>query len=160
MTEEPAKTEKPLPPSPNPDLGRQLQAAAMSGDPNKALDALVAAGVVSKEQREQMVAEDARAKEGIRVIAAQVANCTEAVRIMAHAMDTWRDGVRGDILKVQREVELIRRSMNKLPGFKDAYDIAKAEVEAREAAQKAKDVAPKSVKLNGVVTSPQLQKSP
>jgi len=104
MTDEekakPVSNETTMPPSPNPDLGRQLLAAASSGDPNKALDSLVAAGVMTPEARAGMLAEAEKEKEGQLKLAYQIAQNTEAVRFMAHAIDNQQNALnalRGDM---------------------------------------------------------------
>jgi len=133
MTEnEPVDSEKTLPPSPNPDQLQQMVTTAMSGNPDVAVDALVAGGIMTKEQAEMMRSESRAEQEKFAQFAAQIAQNTEGVRLMAHAMDNWRDGVRADILRQERSLERIRRALAKLKGFQEAYDAVEADDISRE----------------------------
>ena len=132
MTDEPVDSEKTLPPSPNPDQLQQMVTTAMSGNPDVAVDALVAGGIMTKEQAEMMRSESRAEQEKFAQFAAQIAQNTEGVRLMAHAMDNWRDGVRADILRQERSLERIRRALAKLKGFQEAYDAVEADDISRE----------------------------
>lgn len=147
MSEEPINSEKTLPPSPNPAQMAQMVTTAMSGNPDAALDVMVAAGAISPEQVEQLKAEARSEQLKFAEFAAQIAQNTDGVRLMAHAMDNWRDGVRSDILRVQRSVELIRRVLAKLPAFKETYERLEAEDDERE------EVAKRSIGSEKVATS-------
>jgi len=145
---EPVDSEKTLPPSPNPDQLQQMVTTAMSGNPDVAVDALVAGGIMTKEQAEMMRSESRAEQEKFAQFAAQIAQNTEGVRLMAHAMDNWRDGVRADILRQERSLELIRRTLSKLKGFSEAYDKLEADTIERE------ETAKKSSTSKTVTTSP------
>ena len=155
MTEnEPVDSEKTLPPSPNPDQLQQMVTTAMSGNPDVAVDALVAGGIMTKEQAEMMRSESRAEQEKFAQFAAQIAQNTEGVRLMAHAMDNWRDGVRADILRQERSLELIRLTLSKLKGFSEAYDKLEADDISRE------ENAKKSATSGKVTTSKAVKPSP
>ena len=139
---------KTLPPSPNPELINQMASIAASGDPTAMANGLVAAGILPKEQVEAMIAESKKEQDKLTVFAAQIGSNTEACRLMAHAMDNWRDGVRADILRVERAVELVRRALKAVPAFSEAYDRIEADLIGREEAAK-RSVGSKKVTTSG-----------
>jgi len=143
-----------IPPSPNPDLPRQLEMAARSGDPNKALDALVAAGVVSKEARDGMIAEEVKQKEGLSILAHQISNCTEGVRILSHHENMLTNALN----KVLRDLDIMERAWKRaIPGFKEILEEETAKFDER---REAEEVKRKSAMSQPVTTTKVTAKSP
>jgi hypothetical protein len=133
--------------------------AAQSGDPTKAADAMVEAGMMSKEARDMMVVEAQKEKEGLATLANQIHNNTEAIRILSYNQNQIVNAVN----KVWRLMDLTERVWKKnIPGYKADFEEIQAEREAHEAAEKAKWEAehnPKSNKSEPVATSKIILKS-